>query len=95
MLGRVEDQVESSKEFFRNTVSSFNGTVQLNAEVPQPKNIPLIHIRVKRNVQLIPKSVNAAYVIQMADGFIRSSGQNNVSGQYIYTTIKDQYNQVR
>lgn len=94
VLGSVENQLKSSDDFFRNTVSPFNGSIQLNTEVPQPKNIRLIHIRVKRNVQLVPKNVDAAYVIQMADGFIRSSGQNNISGQYVYTTIKDQYKQV-
>ncbi|XP_066933957.1 laminin subunit gamma-1-like [Clytia hemisphaerica] len=90
----VEQQLTSSSEFFTTTVSKFDGTVKLSAQVPQPSALSLIKIRVRRDVHLIPITVNASYVMQMAEGFIASSKTNRVSGRAIFMTVQDQYEKV-
>jgi hypothetical protein len=95
VLKRVDEQLTASADFFQTTVSKFDGTVSLSSKIPQPSAVPLVKIRVRRDVHLIPTSVNASYVMQMAEGYITSSHKNNVSGRAIYTTIADEYKKVR
>ena len=94
VVGAVDQQLTASSQFFTNTVSKFDGTVTLSASLLQPSAVPLINIRVRREVQLLPSRVNASYVITSAQAFIGASKTNNVTGRAVYMKIIDQYEKV-
>ena len=45
-------------------------------------------------MHLVPKSVDAELVTNLAQGFIHTTNQNNMTGQAIYTKIRNQFNEV-
>ncbi|MEO0687632.1 MAG: hypothetical protein AAFY76_21930 [Cyanobacteria bacterium J06649_11] len=94
MVDEVNRQLSTSSEYFTNTVSKFDGTVTLSATLPQPSSVPLINIKVRREVQLVPSTVNASYVITSAQAFIEASKENNVTGKAVYMKIVDEYEKV-
>lgn len=94
VLTQTERQLTSSKQYFETTVANFNGTVTLSASIPQPIPVPQINIRVKRQTVMVPNTVDAAMVTHMAQGYIETTKSNNVSGQAVFTTIKNQFNEV-
>ena len=94
ILNRTTFQLQTSKKHFETTIRNFNGTVLLTANIPTPSSIPAIKIRVKRHMHLVPKSVDAELVTNLAQGFIHTTNQNNMTGQAIYTKIRNQFNEV-
>ncbi|XP_057289958.1 laminin subunit gamma-1-like [Hydractinia symbiolongicarpus] len=94
VLTQTERQLTSSKQYFETTVANFNGTVTLSASIPQPVPVPQINIRVKRQTLIVPNTVDAAMVTHMAQGYIETTKSNNVSGQAVFTTIKNQFNEI-